>query len=41
MPLACRDARAKAAGLEEYGVPVELLDPQKAGSRLDEMEGLT
>lgn len=41
LPLACSDAAAKAAGLEEYGVPVELLDTTSVDTALDEMERVT
>ena len=41
VPLACSDAAAKAAGLVEYGVPVELLDTTSVGTALDEMERVT
>jgi hypothetical protein len=38
MPLVCADARAKAAGLKDYGVPVELLDTNGVDRTLYEVE---
>lgn len=38
MPVACAHAAAKATGLEDYGVPVELLETSSVGRVLDEIE---